>query len=175
MPVTDQEELKSLWDSATSYQEELRNLWEESAPAKKEGFLKGIGKAAVQGATAFPKAFWGAGAALEDLAYKGFGGKDEYKDLAAGGFAKRQYEGVKDIEKRFQPQQEGVKRHITDAVRTMAQMASSFAGTAGMGTLPAMAGGAGIEKYLETRKEGYSIPKSASAGVSTGATEYLTA
>ena len=174
MPVTDQEELKSLWDSATSYQEELRNLWEESAPAKKEGFLKGIGKAAVQGATAFPKAFWGAGAALEDLAYKGFGGKDEYKDLAAGGFAKRQYEGVKDIEKRFQPQQEGVKRHITDAVRTMAQMASSFAGTAGMGTLPAMAGGAGIEKYLETRKEGYSIPKSASAGVSTGATEYLT-
>ena len=44
MPVTDQEELKSLWDSATSYQEELRNLWEESAPAKKEGFLKGISR-----------------------------------------------------------------------------------------------------------------------------------
>ena len=173
------ENLLELWEKATPVKEDLNALWEKATPSEPktpsgEGLLKGMGKAIVSGATSFPKAFWGAGTVLEDLAYKGFGGKDEYKDLSEGGFARKRYEDVKGIEERFQPQQKGLGRYVTNAVQTMSQMASNFAGTVGMGTLPAMATGAGIEKYLESRKEGTPIPKAAGAGITSGATEYLT-
>lgn len=56
----------------------------------------------------------------------------------------------------------------------MSEMLSQYIGTAGMGTLPSMAAGAGTGKYLEARKEGYSIPRSFAAGGVTATTEFVT-
>ena len=175
-PTSEPESLAARWAKAApvSNTESLAARWENAKPVESEGLLRGIGKAAIQGATAFPKAFWGTGAALEDVAYKAFGGSDEYKDLSQGGLMRRGYNAVNRLEKDFEPQQVGIRKNITDAVRTVTQMGSNTLGTAGLGTLPAMAIGAGVDKYLQSRDEGYSVPKSASAGVSSGATEYLT-
>ena len=43
-------------------------------------------------------------------------------------------------------------------------MAGSAVSTAGVGTLPAMAISAGVDKAIQTQKEGYSLPKSLVAG-----------
>lgn len=67
-----------------------------------------------------------------------------------------------------------LKDLVNGAIRTMSEMLSQYAGTAGLGTLPGMSAGAGIDKYLEARKEGYSIPRSFTAGGITTATEYIT-
>lgn len=174
--VSEPESLAARWAKAApvSNTESLAARWENAKPVESEGLLRGIGKAAIQGATAFPKAFWGTGAALEDVAYKAFGGSDETKNLSQSGFMRRNYDAVSNLEKDFEPQQVGIRKNITDAARTVTQMGSSALGTAGLGTLPAMAIGAGVDKYLQSRDEGYSVPRSASAGVSTGAIEYLT-
>ena len=142
--------------------------------AKEDRLLKGIGKSIVQGGVAFPKGFYGAGAVIEDVAYKAFGGSDEYPDLAKGGIMREQYNVAKDIETRYQPRQTGWRKYISDATRVIAQMASNTIGTAGVGTLPAMATEAGVDKYLQSREEGYSVPVSASAGTTSGLIEYIT-
>lgn len=67
-----------------------------------------------------------------------------------------------------------LKDLVNGAIRTMSEMLSQYAGTAGLGTLPGMSAGAGIDKYLEARKEGYSIPRSFAAGGVTATTEYIT-
>lgn len=89
-------------------------------------------------------------------------------------FFKSRYEDVKGIEERFQAKGEGYKKYVNGAIRTMSEMGSNMLGTAGLGTLPSMSAGAGIEKYLGARKEGYSIPRSFAAGGVTAATEYVT-
>ena len=175
-PTSELESLAARWEKAApvSNTESLAARWENAQPVESEGLMKGIGKAGVQGLLGFPKTVLGTGAVFEDVAYKAFGGSDEYKDLSQGGLMRRGYNAVNRLEKDFEPQQVGIRKNITDAVRTVTQMGSNTLGTAGLGTLPAMAIGAGVDKYLQSRDEGYSVPKSASAGVSSGATEYLT-
>ncbi|MEP9411526.1 MAG: hypothetical protein HRF42_08985 [Candidatus Brocadia sp.] len=145
-------------------------------PDPTDSLFAGIGKSFIQGLTSFPRAFWGAGAMAEDIAKS----IPQAIPLAAftqiipEDFFKHRYENVKGIEERFQAKGEGYKKYINGAIRTMSEMLSQYAGTAGLGTLPSMSAGAGIGKYLESRKEGYNIPRSfAAAGVTT-ATEYVT-
>lgn len=141
-----------------------------------DSLFVGIGKSIVQGVTAFPRTFWGAGAMMEDIA------KNipqaiplaAFTQIVPEDFFKRRYEDVKGVEERFQAKGEGYKKYVNGAIRTMSEMLSQFAGTAGIGTLPSMSAGAGIDKYLESRKEGYSIPRSFAAGGVTATTEYVT-
>lgn len=139
-----------------------------------DGLLKGMGKSLVQGMTAFPKTVYGVGAVMEDLAYKAMGGSDEYKDLSEGGLFRHEYEKAKEVEARFQPNTDGWKYYINEAVKTIAQMGSHAVGTAGLGSLPSMATGAGVDKYLEARKEGTEVLPSLSAGATQSIVEYAT-
>lgn len=141
-----------------------------------DSLFVGIGKSIVQGVTAFPRTFWGAGAMLEDIT-KSIPETMPYAvitQFTPENFFKRRYEVVKGIEERFQAKGEGYKKYVNGAIRTMSEMLSQYAGTLGLGTLPSMSAGAGIDKYLESRKEGYSIPRSFAAGGVTTATEYIT-
>lgn len=141
-----------------------------------DSLFAGIGKSIVQGATAFPRTFWGTLATMEDIT-KSIPETMPYAvitQFAPEDFFKRRYEDVKGIEERFQAKGEGYKKYVNGAIRTMSEMLSQHVGTAGLGTLPSMSAGAGIDKYLESRKEGYGIPRSFAAGGVTTATEYVT-
>lgn len=155
-------------------QSETQNLKSDIDPT--DSLFAGIGKSVIQGTTSFPRTFWGAGAMLEDIA------KNvpqaiplaAFTQIVPEDFFKRRYEDVKGIEERFQAKGEGYKKYVNGAIRTMSEMLSQYAGTAGMGTLTGMSTGAGVDKYLGARKEGYSIPRSFAAGGVTAATEYVT-
>lgn len=141
-----------------------------------DSLFAGIGKSIVQGTTAFPRTFWGALATAEDVV-KNIPEAIPWAivtQFAPEDFFKRRYEDVKGIEERFQAKGEGYKKYVNGAIRTMSEMLSQYIGTAGMGTLPSMAAGAGIDKYLGARKEGYSIPRSFAAGGVTATTEFVT-
>ncbi|TVM03512.1 MAG: hypothetical protein CV087_04650 [Candidatus Brocadia sp. WS118] len=141
-----------------------------------DSLFAGIGKSVVQGTTAFPRTFWGAGAMAEDIikSVPQAIPLAAFTQIVPEDFFKRRYEDVKGIEERFQAKGEGYKKYINGAIRTMSEMLSQYAGTTGLGTLPSMSAGAGIDKYLGVRKEGYSIPRSFAAGGITTATEYVT-
>ncbi len=145
-------------------------------PDPADNLFAGIGKSVIQGMTAFPRTFWGALATAEDVV-KNVPEALPWAivtQLAPEEFFKRRYEDVKGIEERFQAKGEGYKKYVNGAIRTMSEMLSQYIGTAGMGTLPSMAAGAGIDKYLGARKEGYSIPRSFAAGGVTATTEFVT-
>ncbi|BBO16507.1 zeta toxin [Candidatus Brocadia pituitae] len=155
-------------------QSETQNLKSDIDPT--DSLFAGIGKSVIQGTTSFPRTFWGVGAMMEDIA------KNipqaiplaAFTQIVPEDFFKRRYEDVKGIEERFQAKGEGYKKYINGAIRTMSEMASQFVGTAGMGTLTGMSTGAGVDKYLGSRKEGYSIPRSFAAGGVTAGVEYVT-
>lgn len=135
-----------------------------------KGFAKGLG-------TFMPEAFWGGLKTAKDVAdkYPAFTPWAAGTQLLPEGFLEKQLGEVEKTKEYLTPEERtGWTRHIPKASETLGQMTGSMVSGAGVGTLPLMAGGAGVNKMVETRKEGYSLPRSIGAGVGSGVGEYFT-
>lgn len=129
-----------------------------------ESLPKSMGKAVVQGIAQFPKSVWSGVEAVGDIT--GLKPVEE--------FGRKHRKEVEKTEQYFEPQQEGWKRYITDAMRVISHMGSTAAVTGGAGLLPTISAGAGTQKYVQSREEGYDMPHSAAAGLTQAFLEYVT-
>lgn len=129
-----------------------------------ESLPKSIGKAVVQGIAQFPKSVWSGVEAVGDIT--GLKPVEE--------FGRKHRKEVEKTEQYFEPQQEGWKRYITDAMRVISHMGSTAAVTGGAGLLSTISAGAGAQKYVQSREEGYDMPHSAAAGLTQAFLEYVT-
>lgn len=135
-----------------------------------KGFAKG-------GATFMPKAFWGGAKILKDVAnkYPAFTPWAAGATLLPEGYPEKQIAEVEKTAEYLTPEErKGWTQYIPKAAETLGEMAGSTIATGGVGTLPAMATGAGIDRTLRTQKDGESLPKSLLAGGMSGTAEYLT-
>ena len=121
--------------------------------------------------TTVPKAFWSGASILKDVAdeHPAFTPWAAATQFIPKDLPEKQLAEVEKTEEYLTPEERtGWTRHVVDAAGTLGGMAGSG------GNLGIMAGAAGIDKAYETRKEGYSLPKSLVAGGMTAGTEYIT-
>lgn len=159
-------------------QEKPRGFVPLESEEPKESLLKSTAKGfAKGGATFMPKAFWGGVKVLKDVAnqYPAFTPWAAGTQLIPEGYPEKQIAEVEKTAEYLTPEErKGWTKYIPKAAETLGQMAGSAVSTAGVGTLPAMAVGAGINRTLQTQKEGESLPKSLLAGGMSGTAEYVT-
>ena len=145
--------------------------------AEPESLLKSTAKGfAKGGATFVPKGFWGGAKLLKDVAneYPAFTPWAAGTQFIPEDYLERQLAEVEKTAEYLTPKErKGWTKYIPKAAETLGQMAGSAVSTAGVGTLPAMAISAGVDKAIQTQKEGYSLPKSLVAGGMSTVAEYV--
>lgn len=154
---------------------------EKTLQQPQDTLLGGIGKGIKRGALSSTESALAIPQVLQDIHENTSWGKEVIPALGVGynllpenareylkDKAKGAYEYVKGVRRESSPNLEGWRRYAAMPFETGAEMMSY-----GM-NLPAMSAGAGLQRYLGAREEGYNPSKSGAAGALSGVSEYVT-